>query len=512
MGQTMPSVDYSSPPHSLSAYHSAVSTPPPITDNDRMYFTQQSGNHLQNSSSYNSARSFNAPRNNAQQSYLAQARHQSGFGGTTNAGPSHSFSTGAISAQGHVNPSHVLQSQIPNVQAHNQSSMFFMTDSDNEDDDVATFANSSVLMRDVSHLNDTSLLQGGVPWDSSNGAFGTSSAPFLEMSHTVTSTGQLAQSHDWRNENSMGNFHETAASSISDIRNRGDDPRRQKIPRTISTPNAAGLGHPQRMNSRPQSSPDSPVESPFSAADSSRPATPGGSKQGEQGPTTCTNCFTQTTPLWRRNPEGQPLCNACGLFLKLHGVVRPLSLKTDVIKKRNRGTGNAAPVNPRVSKNKSRKNSIAQSNAGPNAPGRNVQPESESPRSNSGSVGSGTAITGSGSSKGGNVPIAPGPPKPTMGPAASGGGVSGRAKAGISSANINAKKPRRLTKSISNDSGSQDIAMPDIGSTDFRQPSFQSTQHAGPFNGTSSGIGAIDSMADDQGPGTKEWEWLTMSL
>lgn len=51
----------------------------------------------------------------------------------------------------------------------------------------------------------------------------------------------------------------------------------------------------------------------------------------------CTNCHTKTTPLWRRNPEGQPLCNACGLFLKLHGVVRPLSLKTDVIKKRQRG-------------------------------------------------------------------------------------------------------------------------------------------------------------------------------
>lgn len=56
------------------------------------------------------------------------------------------------------------------------------------------------------------------------------------------------------------------------------------------------------------------------------------------GNTRCTNCNTQTTPLWRRNPEGQPLCNACGLFLKLHGVVRPLSLKTDVIKKRHRGS------------------------------------------------------------------------------------------------------------------------------------------------------------------------------
>jgi GATA-binding protein len=30
------------------------------------------------------------------------------------------------------------------------------------------------------------------------------------------------------------------------------------------------------------------------------------------------------------------LCNACGLFLKLHGKPRPISLKTDVIKSRNR--------------------------------------------------------------------------------------------------------------------------------------------------------------------------------
>lgn len=58
----------------------------------------------------------------------------------------------------------------------------------------------------------------------------------------------------------------------------------------------------------------------------------------------CTNCKTRTTPLWRRNPEGQPLCNACGLFLKLHGEVRPLSLKTDVIKKRNRVSNSRASL------------------------------------------------------------------------------------------------------------------------------------------------------------------------
>lgn len=39
----------------------------------------------------------------------------------------------------------------------------------------------------------------------------------------------------------------------------------------------------------------------------------------------CTNCNTKTTPLWRKSNNGDLLCNACGLFYKLHGVLRPLS-------------------------------------------------------------------------------------------------------------------------------------------------------------------------------------------
>ena len=66
----------------------------------------------------------------------------------------------------------------------------------------------------------------------------------------------------------------------------------------------------------------------------------------ETGATVCFNCQTTKTPLWRRDASGNSLCNACGLFQRLHGVMRPLSLKSDVIKKRNRG-GNGPRQIPR---------------------------------------------------------------------------------------------------------------------------------------------------------------------
>ncbi len=36
--------------------------------------------------------------------------------------------------------------------------------------------------------------------------------------------------------------------------------------------------------------------------------------------TLCANCHTSTTTLWRRNASGEPVCNACGLYFKLHNV------------------------------------------------------------------------------------------------------------------------------------------------------------------------------------------------
>ncbi|CAH8665987.1 unnamed protein product [Schistosoma haematobium] len=50
----------------------------------------------------------------------------------------------------------------------------------------------------------------------------------------------------------------------------------------------------------------------------------------------CTNCNTSATTLWRRNTEGEPVCNACGLYYKLHKINRPISMKKEGIQTRKR--------------------------------------------------------------------------------------------------------------------------------------------------------------------------------
>uniref|UniRef100_A0A7E4VMJ9 GATA-type domain-containing protein n=1 Tax=Panagrellus redivivus TaxID=6233 RepID=A0A7E4VMJ9_PANRE len=47
------------------------------------------------------------------------------------------------------------------------------------------------------------------------------------------------------------------------------------------------------------------------------------SVQGMPG-VTCVNCRTNNTTLWRRNTNGETVCNACGLYYKLHGIDRPV--------------------------------------------------------------------------------------------------------------------------------------------------------------------------------------------
>ncbi|UJR09548.1 hypothetical protein I4U23_013784 [Adineta vaga] len=67
----------------------------------------------------------------------------------------------------------------------------------------------------------------------------------------------------------------------------------------------------------------------------------------------CANCQTQTTTLWRRNCDGEPVCNACGLYYKLHHVSRPLNMVKEGIQTRRRKqkSSNGIPT-PKIKYNK----------------------------------------------------------------------------------------------------------------------------------------------------------------
>ncbi|XP_047541267.1 transcription factor GATA-5-like isoform X3 [Vanessa atalanta] len=64
----------------------------------------------------------------------------------------------------------------------------------------------------------------------------------------------------------------------------------------------------------------------------------------------CSNCHTTTTSLWRRNAHGETVCNACGLYYKLHNINRPLAMKKDSIQTRKRKPKNSMKAERSLSK------------------------------------------------------------------------------------------------------------------------------------------------------------------
>lgn len=80
---------------------------------------------------------------------------------------------------------------------------------------------------------------------------------------------------------------------------------------------------------------NSSVASPKGGAAAAAPAAATNNNMNSKD-MSCTNCGTTTTTIWRRNVRGEMVCNACGLYFKLHGVNRPHTMRRDTIHTRRR--------------------------------------------------------------------------------------------------------------------------------------------------------------------------------
>ncbi|CAG8674514.1 23654_t:CDS:2 [Cetraspora pellucida] len=67
-------------------------------------------------------------------------------------------------------------------------------------------------------------------------------------------------------------------------------------------------------------------------------------KAHSNGEQQCFNCGVTSTPLWRRSANDELLCNACGLYLKLHKMDRPKTMKPHIVRKDARDDEAAQPV------------------------------------------------------------------------------------------------------------------------------------------------------------------------
>lgn len=120
-------------------------------------------------------------------------------------------------------------------------------------------------------------------------------------------------------------------------------------PPSTKTPAATLTASPLRAEPDAETAPPPPAasgsSSRSSAAEPSSATPPAGDRKSHgMEALRCTNCQTTTTPLWRRDEEGNNICNACGLYHKLHGTHRPIGMRKTVIKRRKRliGAGAAA--------------------------------------------------------------------------------------------------------------------------------------------------------------------------
>ncbi|RVE44464.1 hypothetical protein evm_010868 [Chilo suppressalis] len=127
--------------------------------------------------------------------------------------------------------------------------------------------------------------------------------------------GSVSPNGEWQ---SSGRGNSTAGTA----RRKQSFPARAQPPAVADAPAAAPWPQTNADNEQTEGSPLS-----------------GGGSSARAGPRvelSCTNCGTHTTTIWRRDARGEMVCNACGLYYKLHGVPRPTAMRRDTIHTRRR--------------------------------------------------------------------------------------------------------------------------------------------------------------------------------
>ncbi|XP_006456964.1 hypothetical protein AGABI2DRAFT_122836 [Agaricus bisporus var. bisporus H97] len=99
--------------------------------------------------------------------------------------------------------------------------------------------------------------------------------------------------------------------------------------------NACGLYLQQRHRHRPRELIDADQEDEESEEED----------QNYNGPE-CSHCHTHRTSVWRRSKTGAQLCNACGVYARLRGKDRPLTLKRKKIKPRTKHASSSGVKSP----------------------------------------------------------------------------------------------------------------------------------------------------------------------
>ncbi|KAI5309632.1 hypothetical protein KEM55_002770, partial [Ascosphaera atra] len=257
------SADFFSPPP--SGYQSTASTPQATFDNEHMMYF---GDHDRQINSYSHRMNYPQP--------AARAAHFT-FGTSVDTAYNNmqpaSAQHGIYSNNYHVQPQqqHVDPTQVVarnTVVSLGGDGLFNPTNDVNNEDENNAFQSRSIggVLSDFHSMEEPNADHSShVQWSHPQNSM--PSYPSHTRRQTLSGMGD-----DWDDGGSLGRGHGSAA-SVSDIRNRGgNDPRKQKMARTMSTPNVAQLMQGQMNAQSHHTSPNSPFDSAFNSRAPSRAA------------------------------------------------------------------------------------------------------------------------------------------------------------------------------------------------------------------------------------------------